>query len=553
MNFLLKYSSLVLFFLFTACSGHHVLLNFPDYTDELPQIATGYYSVHPIINSIPSEKMGNEFLGELVYLYKDDYFDNGKYFSGIKGSFLPDDYIRTKLVNGKNIYYWHNAEDKNKNGEITFKSISKTKLVAEIMTESQDKIDVELRFYGDQISDDSLKVIPIAHRGLCYQPPTNYDGIFPANTFPGFEAALVSGYKGFELDVRVTKDKRFMISHDEDLSASTTLRGFVRDKNLSDFENALVIKSAAIPENQATAEEAFIAAPMKSLYEVFYHFIDDPRLTKMVIDVKPDTDENLLAAAKHDFEGLSIERQKKVMFLTRTESMAKIFRDICPYSDIALEGSIGTEPVDELDRFFPEAVGLPRGAHNTISFGANWILVFKSIETSQEQISSVLNNAKKYDYKMLMWTFAKDWRLEFLGENELLPDYILCDIPYYQYALHQMKYAKQKEIKLEDKKERIAKYENPIYKRVYKQYVADFWFQSRTLFDFTYGVGSPNESKFTNSFAATGNWELKFGRSELDKFSKTNALINEWYLFVAYSSSSTSLTQSTSDQVNTEF
>ena len=197
MNFLLKYSSLVLFFLFTACSGHHVLLNFPDYTDNLPQITTGYYSVHSIINNIPSEKMGNEFLGELVYLYKDDYFDNGKYFSGIKGSFLPDKYIRTKLVNGKNIYYWHNAEDKNKNGEITFKSISKTKLVAEIMTESQDKIDVELRFYGDQISDDSLKVIPIAHRGLCYQPPTNYDGIFPANTFPGFENKSASNSNSF--------------------------------------------------------------------------------------------------------------------------------------------------------------------------------------------------------------------------------------------------------------------------------------------------------------------------------------------------------------------
>ena len=53
--------------------------------------------------------------------------------------------------------------------------------------------------------------MPIAHRGLCYQPPNNYDGIFPANTFPAFESALVSGYKGFELDVRVTKDKRFII------------------------------------------------------------------------------------------------------------------------------------------------------------------------------------------------------------------------------------------------------------------------------------------------------------------------------------------------------
>jgi hypothetical protein len=62
--------------------------------------------------------------------------------------------------------------------------------------------------------------------------------------------------------IHITKDNYFVVSHDEDLSVSTTARGLVRNKNLSEVENVLVVKSAAIPENEATAKEAFIAAPL---------------------------------------------------------------------------------------------------------------------------------------------------------------------------------------------------------------------------------------------------------------------------------------------------
>jgi len=334
MRLYFKYFYLITLFLFTACSGHHVLLNFPDYTDNVPEIETGYYSVHKIIDGVASTDMGTEFLGELIYLYKDDFFIDGKYYSGIKGSFLPNYYIKTNLVKNKNVYYWVQADDEDIKGNIEFSLITEEKLVANITTDKNQTEQVEMRYYGKQIRNDELITMPLAHRGICYQPPNNYDGIFPANTFPGFENALASGYKGFEFDVRVTKDKRFIVSHDEDLSAATTMRGFVKDKNLSEFKNALVIKSAYIPESKATAYEAFIATPMNSLEDVLKHFIDDPRLDKMVVDIKPDTDENIYLAAKHDFEGLNTEQQQKILFLTREESTAELLREICPFSDI---------------------------------------------------------------------------------------------------------------------------------------------------------------------------------------------------------------------------
>ena len=524
---------LIAFILFFGCGRNRVLLKVPSFKDNTPEILTGFYSVHQVVNGVPSEKRGSKFLGDFVYLYKDDFYENDIYFSGIKGSFLPDCYIKTQWSDTRPEFYWQEANSKEVKYPIEFINIKEKKLTAVFKRRDNSKETVELIFYKHQLSK-GMKTMPIAHRGLCYQPPFNYDGIFPANTAPAFESALRSGYKGFELDVRITKDNRFVVSHDEDLSVSTTARGLVRNKNLSEVENVLVVKSAAIPENEATAKEAFIAAPLVSLHKVVNHFISDPRLEKIVVDIKPDTDERIYLAAKHDFGNLNKEQQRKVLFLTRNESSAKRLKEVCPYADIAIEGSIGPEPVTELEKYYPEAVGLPRKAHNTISFGANFLLAFKSIETSTEKIKEALNLSEKYDYKIVFWTFSKEWRLNYLRENEFFPDFLLLDVPYYKYALQQLRYMKGKIINQDSlNSSRETVYTNPIYKRMYNQYVKDFWFQSRTLIDVSYGIGMPNHYHSNNDFAKLGNWEIKLGRSELDQYSRTNIELNETYIFAS--------------------
>ncbi len=51
-----------------SCSSRKILLDFPPYMDELPQIQTGYYSVYETDNGIPSDTIGNEFLGEFRHI-----------------------------------------------------------------------------------------------------------------------------------------------------------------------------------------------------------------------------------------------------------------------------------------------------------------------------------------------------------------------------------------------------------------------------------------------------------------------------------------------------
>lgn len=525
---------LIIINIFNGCAGTGVLLKVPPFTDKVPEILTGFYSVHAIKNGKVSKKRGSEFIGEFVYLYKDDFFENGKYFSGIKGAFMPERYIRTSFNKSKLKYFWIEGGNKLIKHNIVFSNISENKLTAVFNKNIFEKDSVELVFYKQHLAGKKIKTIPIAHRGVCYQPPNNYDGIFPANTIPAFETALRSGYKGFELDVHVTKDNRFVVSHDENLSVSTTARGFVENKNLDQFENSLVVKSAAIPENRATATEAYIAAPIVSLKKVLNLFINDPRLYTLVVDIKPDTDKRIYEAAKHDFKNFTKQQQKKILFLTREEKSAKLLRKICPYSDIALEGSLGPEPIENLENFYPEAVGLPRAAHNAISFGANILLAFESVESAEKKIKKAQELSDTYNYKIVMWTFSKEWRLDFIRQKEFFPDWILLDIPYYKYAIQQMRYLNDKKIVLDTKSEAITKgHKNPIHKRMFNKHIKNFWFKSRTILELTFGLTNPKQRHLNNPIATTGNWELKLGRSEINVFSKTNTELNEIYLFTS--------------------
>ncbi len=136
-----------------------------------------------------------------------------------------------------------------------------------------------------------------------------------------------------------------------------------------------------------------------------------------------------------------------------------------------------------------------------------------------------------------------------MRENEFFPDFLLLDIPYYQYALQEMRYVKEKGLALEGKAPADTRQSNPIYKRMYNSYVADFWYQSGTLVEVTYGQANPSHGGVTGSFGPVGNLEFKLGRSELNRFSLTNASLNEWYLFFSASNSTSALTDAGANDI----
>lgn len=92
-----------------------------------------------------------------------------------------------------------------------------------------------------------------AHRGL--------HGEFPENSLPAYDAAANHGY-GIELDVRPTKDKRLVLSHDDDVSRMCGVPGKISqmtlaqvralrllgtDQRVPTFEEALATIAGRVP------------------------------------------------------------------------------------------------------------------------------------------------------------------------------------------------------------------------------------------------------------------------------------------------------------------
>lgn len=72
------------------------------------------------------------------------------------------------------------------------------------------------------------KPLNFAHRG--------FSGKFPEHTFLSFRNAIAAGAEALELDVRLTRDNRLMIIHDETLERTTNGSGYVRDNYFIDLE-----------------------------------------------------------------------------------------------------------------------------------------------------------------------------------------------------------------------------------------------------------------------------------------------------------------------------
>ncbi len=79
-----------------------------------------------------------------------------------------------------------------------------------------------------------LKDIPIAHRGL--HDGNVLGGDIPENSKKAFERAIERGYT-IEMDVRLSKDNKIIVFHDDDLVRMTGVNGKVVDYTYEELQN----------------------------------------------------------------------------------------------------------------------------------------------------------------------------------------------------------------------------------------------------------------------------------------------------------------------------
>jgi len=87
-----------------------------------------------------------------------------------------------------------------------------------------------------------MNVIAVGHRGTWIGAPEN--------SILSHETAYAMGARGIEFDIRATKDKVFVVFHDEDVKNKTNGKGKVQDKTLAEIKALRLKHNGLVTEHQ---------------------------------------------------------------------------------------------------------------------------------------------------------------------------------------------------------------------------------------------------------------------------------------------------------------
>jgi glycerophosphoryl diester phosphodiesterase len=291
------------------------------------------------------------------------------------------------------------------------------------------------------------------------------------------EAAILNGYPGFEIDVNLTRDGQLVVAHDQKLDISTrcegpdcapdSCKGMIADRTLDELRNCWVIYTGLVPEKKIFHSKAVQPAPMPSLEETLDRFLPDPRVKRIVLDVKPGDGGAISSATDRLLAGRPAIEIAKIIFLVRTPELRERLQK---YEDslIALESSSGWEPLERyedlgaagLDRYTDEeALSVSLGLGLTLSGArsksipnrvATYLRVVRSIPEllwtvvkgkfdlsaarwdpyNVSTFEEMLHEAKRRELKIVGWTVSTPPLIRSLRRRAPEIDQLLSDLPF---------------------------------------------------------------------------------------------------------------------------
>lgn len=440
--------NLVLVLFATACSAP--LREPPPLMFGAPEIDAGFYSVHRIKDGAAVEERGADPLGDVVFLHNLEYlqtglFSDGLRFLGISGVFEKSGKIRSEASSGRIVHKWEYKDDYGNLviGEWTFVMVDVAADPPCFEVRLGNHIPVfQLRFLARRPPLDRSRTLVIAHRGTYYysRPYWNANALYPANTLPAFRAALDTGFQGFEADLRITRDKKWVVSHDQDISVATDGEGLVCERTLEELEACTVLYSPLIPERSLTAVGAYIAAPMCGFKETLRQFLHDDRAEAIVVDIKPDTVDNIRHAAADALAPFSGSPDlDKLLFVAHDEESLLALKELSPGSRFALEGDVGSEAIHDPESWIPELEGKPRRVYDTLSVNLGMYLSPILPPWRIGHARDFMEAARRHGYSVMAWTVNDPMKLNRMITGDYQPELLITDAPYNRIAASQLK------------------------------------------------------------------------------------------------------------------
>jgi glycerophosphoryl diester phosphodiesterase len=310
----------------------------------------------------------------------------------------------------------------------------------------------------------------LSHRGTAQIPATHSHSMFPGNTIQAMNISLLNGYDGFELDVQMTSDHQFAVSHDNKLSVSTDCAGYVSDRPLSEVTQCNVRFTGFLPEKKWFHSRASITATIPSLAQVLQQFAPDRRLKRLVIDVKPGDIAEQVEAFAALLKDISPADQSKLIFLIRDIEIQDQLKERGFTTPLyALESSSGWEPLEKEETYFDqrplEALSLSLGIglgfaglheRNLVTKIAGvWSAITSVIDIitnsdgidiaavnwskrNQTRFLELMNRARETHTQIVGWTVNTPLKINWLRKNAPDLDYVISDLPFRSIAKLQL-------------------------------------------------------------------------------------------------------------------
>jgi len=221
------------------------------------------------------------------------------------------------------------------------------------------------------------------------------DHLYPQNSLIALERAVDHGFTGIEFDVFKTKDNKFVLAHDDDITKVSTCSGKISEMTEAEAKDCKVIKNTLLPIGQFPLKKVKDPQAITTLDEVVDKLFFDDRVQFIWVDMK-DQSVDVLPVLKALVERLGDKRifDKIVINNGSVELLARLKVEV-PEFKYSLEGKWGSEPLTDYEKYLG-GVGI---THDMVSLNVG-------IYMGHEPLWKLICRSKRF------WNYLEDFLTE---------------------------------------------------------------------------------------------------------------------------------------------
>lgn len=365
---------------------------------SLSKLRPGFY------RRVDGVRAGNaDHFGDTLFIAKRPTIAGRILYTGVSGFFGHGGAIFSEYRDGAVTHRWRlNDSPASPSGFLSFEPTGDGSGIAlsragTIPGDASDR--ARFRYAGAK--PEGTRTVFLAHRGLALVAlRLKRSGLYPANTLPSFDEALDSGYQGYELDVRLTADREFIVAHDRRLDHVSTCRGDAREWTLAELRRCVVTKTPLVGERLGVPSR--LPAAMPSLADALAAHLPREDVRRLIVDVKDPDDPGCVTAMERALRRVDPSLQVKLIVIVHNGGTLAALKARFPRLAMAREHASAAEEIaNRRDGLIPEAAGRPRAGHDFISRNQGLLDLIPFADDR-----AFYGLARAHGYRVIAWNIA---------------------------------------------------------------------------------------------------------------------------------------------------